>query len=199
MSIDYQTIEFYDKEALSYSSYSSKNDYSFELEKFCKLIVSEGHILDLGCGSGWASDYFINKKFSVTALDASKNLLATIKDKPKLKKIHSDFSQIRFVNEFDGIWASFSLQHIPKHQFSNTLRLLSESIKQKSILYIGIHEGDRVFRDRLGRLYCYFKEDEIKEILSLNNFKIIDFHKKKSKSFTGEKINIMNIFSQKTL
>ena len=39
--------------------------------------------------------------------------------------------------------------------------------------------------------------EEIKEILSLNNFKIIDIYKKLSKSYTGEKIDIMNIFSQK--
>ena len=32
MSLDYQTIKFYDKEALNYSSYSSINDYSIYVE-----------------------------------------------------------------------------------------------------------------------------------------------------------------------
>ena len=197
MPIDKKTINFYDENALKYADWSSKKDSYFELEQFCNLIINNGHILDFGCGSGWACNYFIEKKFSVTALDASKNLLSNIEENLSLKKICSDFSNIKYKNEFDGVWASFSLQHVPKVQIPCILDLLNNSLKPNSFLYIGVHEGKNIYRDRFGRLYCYFNEKEIRFLLNESNFKILNINKKKSQSFDGKQINIMHIFSQK--
>ena len=197
MSIDKKTINFYDENALKYADWSSKKDSYIELEQFCDLIFNNGHILDFGCGSGWACNYFIEKNFLVTALDASKNLLSNIEENICLKKIHSDFSNIEYKNEFDGVWASFSLQHVSKDQIPCILELLNNSLKPNSFLYIGVHEGENIYRDRFGRLYCYFNDKEIRFLLNKSNFKILNINKKKSLSFDGKKINIMHIFSQK--
>ena len=59
---------------------------------------------------------FIEKKFSVTALDASKNLLSNIEKNISLKKIHSDFSNIEYKNEFD------------KHKLTYEHRLIDDMV-----------------------------------------------------------------------
>ena len=197
MPIDQKTIKFYNENALEYSVWSSKKDNYFELEEFCKLVINFGHILDFGCGSGWASHYFLNQNYFVTALDASKELLSTIEENDDLKKLHTDFSNIEFKNKFDGIWASFSLQHVPKVQIPKILLLLNDSLKSKAHIYIGIHEGKKICRDKFGRLYCYFQEQEIRDLLEKSNFKVLKIDKSLSKSFDDKKINIMHIFSQK--
>ena len=82
-------------------------------------------------------------------------------------------------------------------KFPKIINLINNCLKKSSFFYIGIHEGSKIFRDNFDRLYCYYKEDEIKDILESMNFKILKILKKSSKSFTGEKIKIMNIFCQK--
>ena len=62
MTTDKQTINFYDKEALNYSLWSSKHDNLVYIKQFTDLVSAKGHILDLGCGSGWATNYFLKKK-----------------------------------------------------------------------------------------------------------------------------------------
>ena len=146
MKFDNQTIEFYNENAEKYSSYSYEHEKDELYQKFLNYLPKQGSILDAGCGAGWDTKFFLSNGYFVTALDASVKLLEVVETHKNLtKKIESDFLNFKSENIFDGIWASFSLQHLPKNDFKPALKLL-KIIFQRQVFYIGIHEGNKEIR-----------------------------------------------------
>ena len=197
MEFDQKTIDFYNLQSFEYSSWSSKHRNDDILIKFISMLPEKSKILDLGCGAGHDSLYFVSKEFSVTALDASQKILETIPKNPNIKIINSDFISFKNKIKFSGIWSSFSLQHIKKKYLLSTVQFLEKYLLQQGIFYIGIHEGNKELRDSLGRYYCYYEEVEILDYLNKAGFKLINFSRDKSKSYDGDDINIMHLFLQK--
>lgn len=197
MEFDQKTIDFYNLQSFEYSSWSSKHRKDDILIKFISMLPEKSKILDLGCGAGHDSLYFVSKEFSVTALDASQKILETIPKHPNIEIINSDFISFKNKKNFSGIWSSFSLQHIKKIYLLSTVQFLEKHLLQQGIFYIGIHEGNKELRDSLGRYYCYYEEVEILDYLNKAGFKLINFSRDKSKSYDGDDINIMHLFLQK--
>ena len=197
MKFDKQTIEFYNTNAQKYSSYSFEHKKGELHQKFLNYLPEKGSILDAGCGAGWDTKFFLSNGYFVTALDASVKLLELIETHKKLTKIQCDFLNFNGETIFDGIWASFSLQHLPKNDFKTALKILKNSLSETGFLYIGIHEGNKEIRDTLGRYYSYYAESEIRKIILSLNLKILSLDKLESKSFDGKKINTMHLLIQK--
>jgi hypothetical protein len=76
------------------------------------------------------------------------------------------------------------------------INLLRNSMKDGATLYIGIHEGSKVVRDKLGRFYCYYQEEEILNITNKYGFKLNNITRESSIGYDGSKINIMHLFLQ---
>ncbi|SVB60985.1 uncharacterized protein METZ01_LOCUS213839, partial [marine metagenome] len=114
MSID-KTIDFYNKNAENYCSKTIGIDLTQIYEKFLKYIPKQGAILDLGCGSGRDSLYFLNNGFDVTSMDASIEMVKLSSKLINQKTIHRKIEDIDFKDKFDGIWACASLLHINKN------------------------------------------------------------------------------------
>ena len=197
MKFDKQTIEFYNTNAQKYSSYSFEHEKGELYQKFLNYLPEKGSILDAGCGAGWDTKFFLKNGYTVTALDASVKLLEVIETHKNLEKIESDFLNFKSKKIFDGIWASFSLQHLPKSDFKPALKLLKNSLSETGFFYIGIHEGNKEIRDTLGRYYSYYGESEISGIIQSLNLKIFSLDKLESKSFDGKKINTMHLLIKK--
>ena len=197
MKFDKQTIEFYNENAQKYSSYSYEHEKGELYQKFLNYLPEKGSILDAGCGAGWDTNFFLSNGYFVTALDASIKLLELIENHKNLTKIECDFLNFNGETIFDGIWASFSLQHLPKNDFKPALKLLKNFLSETGFFYIGIHEGNKEIRDTLGRYYSYYGESEISGIIQSLNLKIMSLDKLESKSFDGKKINTMHLLIQK--
>ena len=197
MKFDKQTIEFYNTNAQKYSSYSYEHEKGELYQKFLNYLPEKGSILDAGCGAGWDTKFFLKNGYTVTALDASVKLLEVIETHKNLEKIESDFLNFKSNKIFDGIWASFSLQHLPKSDFKPALKLLKNSLSETGFFYIGIHEGNKEIRDTLGRYYSYYGESEITGIIQSLNLRIFSLDKLESTSFDGKKINTMHLLIKK--
>ena len=197
MKFDKQTIEFYNTNAQKYSSYSYEHEKGELYQKFLNYLPENGSILDAGCGAGWDTKFFLKNGYTVTALDAAVKLLEVIESHKNLEKIESDFLNFKSKIIFDGIWASFSLQHLPKSDFKPALKLLKNSLSETGFFYIGIHEGNKEIRDTLGRYYSYYGESEISGIIQSLNLRIFSLDKLESTSFDGKKINTMHLLIKK--
>jgi len=133
--------EVYDEIAKPYAKeFSRPSDY---IDNFLGYVPTNGRILDIGCGPGFDSAYFVSKGFCVTGIDLSKEMLKLAKEKcPRGEFKLIDFRKIEFpTNCFDGIFASCSLIHIPKKDVLSTLKLFYMVLKKGSVIYIALQGG----------------------------------------------------------
>ena len=85
---------------------------------------------------------------------------------------HMQFQEIDFIDEFDGIWASASLLHVPSSEIEDVLKRLKISLKNNGILYSSFKYGD--FEGyRNGRYFKDLTEDTAKELFEKLDLKVI--------------------------
>ena len=143
-------------------------------EPFLKLLPSNAHILDAGCGSGRDSFYFIQNGYKVTAIDASEKLSKLAFKLIKQPVLNISFQEMEFENEFDGIWASASLLHIPRTEIDDVLTRLTKALKQYGFIYASFKYGTEEY-EKDGRLFNCYDESSIVQLL--NKLEILDLFK----------------------
>lgn len=85
---------------------------------------------------------------------------------------HMQFQEIEFTDEFDGIWASASLLHVPSTEIDHVLEKLKTALKEDGTLYASFKLGD-FEGERNGRYFNDFTESTGCELFEKNGFKII--------------------------
>ncbi len=194
---DDETIAFYNKEASTYTKQPSEVGESDRLRNFASRICPQGDVLDLGCGAGNAARAFHSMGFKVTAFDGSEGMLAQIRKITEITTICSDFDGLDMVDAFDGIWANFCLQHVPRAELSAVLDNVAKAMRADGWLLIGIHEGTETRRDKLGRLYCHHTEADLTEALEQRGLRVHSVVFADSTGYDGTPFTGMTMVAQK--
>jgi len=194
--MDKQTIEFYNSNARKYAEWRSAEGIDIAQKIFLNEINSDGKMIDLGCGTGEKTIWFHKNGLKVDAVDASPNMLENFNDLKGINIKQTDLSEITFSKKYDGVWASFSIQHLEKSVQDLLFEKISITLKKYGILYIGIHEGNKFYRDQLQRLYVPRSENGLRKVLKKNKLNIFNFFKEKNFSFDNKPIRIMHIFAK---
>ena len=189
------TIDYYNKNASEYYNQTIELGMEDIIEEFIKLIPADGAILDLGCGSGRDSMYFIEEGFDVTAVDGSEALceLAKIEIGQEVHNIR--FEDLEFDNVFDGVWARASILHVKKKDIHDIINKVSRSLVTDGVLYMSVKHGDyEGMRD--GRYYSDYRTGEIKEIFRQHpELEIINMYTKRRNK--DDQFSWLNIFVRK--
>ena len=190
------TIEYYDKNASDYYNLTLEMGMEDTIEEFLKLIPADSAILDLGCGSGRDSLYFLEEGFDVTAIDGSKEMCALAEVEIGEDVVHHmKFEELEFDNVFDGVWACASLLHVKKSEIDGILDKISRSLVDEGVLYMSFKHGD--FEGmREGRYYSDYRIGEIKAVLRNHpEFEIIDIYTKRRNK--DDELSWLNVFVRK--
>lgn len=171
------TIDYYQKNAQKFVEGTVDVDVSELQNKFLKLIPSNAHILDAGCGSGRDTKFFIDQGYKVTSFDASSELVKIASEYSGIAVQCIKFEDIEFKDEFDGIWACASLLHVPKNKITDVFLKLSKSLKKSGILYVSFKYGDKERVDD-GRLFNDQNEDSFTSLINnLSDLTIVEMWK----------------------
>lgn len=116
-----------------------------------------------------------------------------------------DFEDMCFAEStFDGIWAAYSLFHIPKQSFSKVLKKMNTILKGNGYLYLtvkkGINEGlekDARYSGNIYKYFSYYQEDELSEFIENANFKILEITSVERKH-SYQTHDALRVFCQKT-
>lgn len=163
---DPETIKVYDDQAAQYAELTqTHNQRDPYLRAFLATIPAGGHVLDLGCGPGASAAEMAQAGFTVTATDASAEMVAMASQHPGVDAHQASFDQITGQNIFDGVWANFSLLHAPRSAMPNHLAAIHTALKPGGSLHIGLKTGTGEKRDGIGRLYTYYTRDELDGLL----------------------------------
>lgn len=162
--ISTETINYYDRNAEEFFRETVAIDMSTIYEPFLKQIPAGGKVLDVGCGSGRDSLYFLQKGFDVAAFDASAEMVCKATELSKLNVLQMSFEEMDWTEDFDGIWACASLLHLSKNELGNIFEKLLNALKAGGILYASFKQGTGEAVEN-GRLFSYYAVDELRNIL----------------------------------
>ena len=172
-----KTLNYYDSNAYLYKELWLKEfskNYNFDIpDIFLSYLNKEDKILDLGCGVGRDSKYFIEKGYNVTSIDGSKEMCKIAKELIGLNVNQLNFLDINYTNEFDGIFACASLLHLSNEDLIIVLKKISNALKEKGILYISFKLGIENRIDS-GKFYNDMTEEKFLDLCgNIDKLKII--------------------------
>jgi SAM-dependent methyltransferase len=159
-----ETLNYYESNAKQFYDSTVSIDMNDLYKPFLELLPGGGTILDAGCGSGRDSKIFIAEGFKVVAFDISPELVKLASNLIGEEVLQLSFSDLRFENRFDGIWACASLLHVLKTDMRQTLLKLSRALKQGGVLYASFKYGNTE-RIRRGRHFSDYDEASFDNLL----------------------------------
>ena len=158
---DRQTLEYYDQNASQFISGTLMADMGDAQRRFMDYLPAHALILDLGCGSGRDTRFFLDKGFRVDAIDGSEEVCAKASAYTGIHVRKMLFNELEAQNIYDGIWACASILHLPKNELMDVLKRIESALKQGGILYTSFKYGS--FEGmRNGRYFTDFTEESLK-------------------------------------
>ena len=170
-----KTINYYNNNAQSFYDKTIVFDLSSEYSKFLAFLPNKAQILDAGCGVGRDTKYFKNHGYIVTAFDPSQEMVKFASKESGLEILQMSFNDMNFENEFDGVWASLSLIHVPYTETTEVYRKIHRALKPGGIFYASYKYG-KDYMPTSGR--DFWNMDEVKVLPYLDDlFDIVDICK----------------------
>ncbi|PHR09156.1 MAG: SAM-dependent methyltransferase [Sulfitobacter sp.] len=186
MSADPETIAVYDAKTAQYAAMIDKGGQPPQLTAFIAALPAGAQVLDLGCGTGSAAAAMRDHGLNVSALDASVEMVALAKQRYDLDVTLGTFDDLQDHNQYDGIWANFSLLHAPRADMPRHLEAIARALKSGGLFSLGLKAGTGEARDSLGRKYTYYEEEELKAILTDAGFTVTHVTTGEEAGLSGE-------------
>lgn len=173
---DTETISVYDQKSEDYKACFASEKPDRFLTRLVSKLPENSFVLDLGCGPGHASSIIKEYGHKVDPVDASTEMVKIAKNTYSVAARQATFFDIKGKEIYDAIWANFSLLHAPRKDIHNIFKKLTLSLKPNGIMHLGLKlkVGEvEERRDRLGRFYSYYSEDELNILLKAQGFEIL--------------------------
>lgn len=160
------TIDCYNQQASYWGTRFLGLDTGKLCQRFLSYLPEKAHILDIGCGPGRDTKYFLDHGYQVTAFDAAEELVKIARDYTGHSILHMTFEEVAFQEEFDGIWSMASLLHLSHQELITVLKKnLIPALKPQGILYTCFQEGEgeKISKDRY---FTDYTEESLKALLA---------------------------------
>ena len=142
-----ETKQYYQDNAQVFFDSTVNVDMSAHYERFLRYVPENGKILDFGCGSGRDTKAFIQRGYSVEAIDGSSEMCRLAGDLCGTQVRCMDFNDLNEIEKYDAIWACASLLHVAKNQLPAVLIKMRDALVSDGVMYIsfkyGNYEGER--------------------------------------------------------
>lgn len=169
-----QTLQYYQQNTEQFVKGTVDVDFSGVADRFLDYLKPHAKILDFGCGSGRDTRYFLNKGYSVDAIDGSPELCAYASKHTEIQVQCHLFQELDEEDRYDGIWACASILHVPKAELTDVFRRMIRALKVEGVLYTSFKYGD-VEGTRNGRYFTDFTSESFHEFLQqFSDLELID-------------------------
>ena len=159
-----KTLQYYDDNKNSFTNTTVDLEFSDIQDRFLKYLEPGSLILDLGCGPGRDSRYFLSKGYLVEALDGSEEMVRIARKNTGLPVKHMLFNELDETNKYDGVFACASLLHVPSKELLEVIGKVSKALKNNGIFYLSFKYGD--FEGyRNDRYFTDYKEDTFAQLM----------------------------------
>lgn len=166
MSLDPPTLEFYNTNAAEYARFAAPEERYPRLDRFISMMPEGARVLDLGCGTGWAAAAMRDAGLHPDAIDASDGLAEQARALYGIEVRPGRFRTLSARQRYHGIWCHFALQHAAREDRPQIFERLHAALKRGGLLYLSAQKGPVDWRDAHDRLYCPFREEDLRALLA---------------------------------
>ena len=143
-------------------------------------LVAKGKILDLGCGYGKVSQWFVQNGFDCVGFDISEEMIEFgLKNNPDLNLQCADITNIPLqYKKADGAIYAYSFFHLTKQQGECSLKSLNKNLKDQAYIMLMLQKGEgeefcpEPFSPQLQNYIKYYTLQEITEMLNQCGFEV---------------------------
>lgn len=158
------TIDYYNQNAEEFIDGTVSVDFRHIQNMFLELLPERARILDLGCGSGRDTKYFLEQGYMVDAIDGSLELCKAASEYTGINVKHMFFQELNEEEIYDGIWACASVLHVKREELPEIIRKMSLATKVNGVIYLSFKYGE-FEGERNGRYFTDMTEDSMGEML----------------------------------
>ena len=156
------TIKYYDENAITFFENTKDADMKRVYELFLKYLPLGAKILDLGCGSGRDTKYFLQKGYDVVAVDGSIEMVKLSTEFTGKQTLHLTFDEINANEEFDGVWCSLLLH--ARNKIDSIFKKIYLALKKSGVFYSSYKYGNKE-EIRNGRFFNNYDKKSFNELL----------------------------------
>jgi len=158
-------IDFYNTHAREWHELVKGIKETDKCDAFLKYLPEKAHILDLGCGNGCETKYFLEKGYDVTAMDGSRELVNYAREHTNHPIHHMRFDELHVLDEFDGIWACASLLHLSQERLLIILeKNILPALRESGIFFLSFRYGEGE-SEHQGRYFYDYHEESFKALM----------------------------------
>lgn len=168
----YRSIKKYSKDAYDYYASTISLAPGEDLVEFKAVIKSGGVVCDIGCGSGRDSIYLIKNGFRVFSTEPSKDLANLARNYPYIFVKEESILDMNYSSQFDAVWCSAVLQHIPKEELENVIQRISRMLNRKGYVYISYRITATLIEKVIGSVNIH-DQKIVTDLLEKFNFEIL--------------------------
>lgn len=193
--------ENYDKRAIS--------PISDTFKEFLSYTPKNGHILDVGCGTGIPyAKFMVNQGYRYTGIDLSDEMVKVAhRNVPEAHFLQMSMTEIPFKTEFDGVVSSFSMLLLTPEMFREVAKRIYDALIDGGLFYLSLNEPTNAVKDADEEAYVNimgqemysraYTVSEVRKIFTGLRFLQVSFHREiqYSKEF-GEEHVIEFIFKK---
>ena len=158
-----KTLDYYNQNVTTFIADTISVDLKDTQNKFINALPGD-KILDLGCGSGRDTKYFLEIGLKVTAVDGSEELCKRASDYLGIPVYHMLFQELDLEDEYNGIWACSSILHLPKDELRTVFYKMVTALKSSGVIYTSFKYGE-FEGERNGRYFTDFTIELFREFI----------------------------------
>lgn len=158
-----KTLDYYNQNVTTFIADTISVDLKDTQNKFINALLGD-KILDLGCGSGRDTKYFLEIGLKVTAVDGSEELCKRASDYLGIPVYHMLFQELDLEDEYNGIWACSSILHLPKDELRTVFYKMVTALKSSGVIYTSFKYGE-FEGERNGRYFTDFTIELFSEFI----------------------------------
>ena len=137
-----QTIQYYDQNAADFVEYTCNVVFHVMQDEFIEGLPAGAKILDLGCGSGRDTKYFLEHGYRVDAIDGSAELCALASEYTGIQVKCQLFQELDASEVYDGIWACSSILHLEKTELRSVLKKMADALRHVGCFFFFFKYGE---------------------------------------------------------
>ena len=171
---DHTTLDYYNQNSQHFVHDTQDVKFTDIQDYFLSYLKPGALILDFGCGSGRDTKYFLEKGYSVEAIDGSEEMVKIAREYTGIEVKQMLFQELFAVGQYDGIWACSSILHLPRRDLVDVLQKISIALKTDGVLYTSFKYGE--FEGiRNGRYFIDLTEESFELLmLEIPSLRIIE-------------------------